>query len=118
MAPTSSRSNDRAAHPLTGKQNRHLRSLAHELKPCVQVGKNGWTDALRAEVDAALLAHELIKVRMTGEVPLTVEDLAERIAAGTEGRVVQILGNTLTVYRRHPNAPKIQLPRAGKTSKP
>lgn len=97
--------------PLTGKQSRHLRALAHDLKPIVQAGKHGWSDGLRAEIDAALLAHELIKVRMTGEVPLDAETLAGHIQEGTGGVVVQILGSTLTVYRRHPNAPKIQLPR-------
>jgi RNA-binding protein len=118
MAPTSPSSTPRAVRSLTGKQSRHLRALAHELKPCVQVGKNGWSEGLRAELDAALLAHELIKVRLTGEVPLTVEELVEHVTTGTGGVVVQVLGNTLTIYRRHPNAPKIQLPRPGKALKP
>ena len=100
---------------LSGKQSRHLRALAHSLKPVVQVGKNGWSAALRAEIDAALLAHELIKVRITGEAPLDCGALAVHIGAENGAAVVQTVGHTLTVYRRHPNKPKIELPKKRKS---
>lgn len=96
---------------LTGKQTRYLRALAHELKPVVQVGKHGWTANLRSEIDSTLLAHELIKIRLVGESPLEPGALALHVEAEVGAAVVQTLGNTLTVYRRHPNQPKIQLPR-------
>lgn len=97
--------------PLAGNQSRYLRALAHDRKPIVQVGKHGWSANLRAEIDSALLAHELIKIRLVGEAPLDVGALATHIEAELRAAVVQTLGNTLTVYRRHPNRPKIQLPR-------
>lgn len=101
----------RARPSLAGHQSRYLRALAHDLKPVVLVGKHGWTANLRAEIDAALLAHELIKVRLVGEAPLDVGALALHVETELKAAVVQTLGNTLTVYRRHPNRPKIQLPR-------
>lgn len=101
----------RTPPPLAGNQSRYLRALAHHRKPVVQVGKHGWSATLLAEIDSALLAHELIKIRLVGEAPLEVGALAVHIEAELRAAVVQTLGNTLTVYRRHPNRPKIQLPR-------
>lgn len=106
------------ASSLSGKQSRHLRALAHSLKPVVQVGKHGWSAALRAEIDAALLAHELIKVRITGEAPVDGGALAVHIAAENGAAVVQTVGHTLTVYRRHPYKPKIELPKRRQGARP
>ena len=47
---------------LTGKQKRQLRALAHGLKPVVQMGQKGATDALKSKVKQELEVHELIKV--------------------------------------------------------
>src|SRR5690606_29813559 len=48
---------------LNDRQRKHLRGLAHDLNVVVQTGAAGLTDAVLAEIDAALSAHELIKVR-------------------------------------------------------
>jgi len=48
---------------LKGSDRRHLRGLAHQLKPVVQVGKQGLIENLITTVSQALDAHELIKVR-------------------------------------------------------
>ena len=47
----------------TGSDRKYLRQLAHPLKPLVQIGSSGVTDALIAAVDTALRDHELIKIR-------------------------------------------------------
>ena len=49
--------------PLSPTERRALKARAHALKPLVQVGGKGLTDAVVAEVERALAAHELIKVR-------------------------------------------------------
>ena len=49
---------------LTGKQRRHLRSLGHDLKPIVQIGKSGIDDGVVAAVDQALVDHELVKIKV------------------------------------------------------
>lgn len=96
---------------LTGKAARHLRALGQELDPVVQIGKDGITDGLVAATKEALLAHELIKVKVLQEAPidrkLAGPELAERAGAA----LAQTLGRTLLLYRRHPNKPKIVLPR-------
>lgn len=98
------------AAPLDGKQLRHLRALAHDLKPIVQVGKNGVTDAVIKELDQALLAHELVKVKIGGESPADGADLDARLAELSATFVGQV-GNVAIVYRRHPEKPRIELPR-------
>ena len=52
-----------ATKNLTGYQKKYLRGLAHKLKPVVMVGQKGATPALFKSVEAALMAHELIKIR-------------------------------------------------------
>ncbi len=96
---------------LTGKQRRYLRSLGHSLEPVVQVGKGGVDDGLLDAVRAALLQHELIKVRVGTEAPDERHDVAEALAAGTDSAVAQVLGRTILLYRRRAKQPKIVLPK-------
>ena len=64
--------------PLTARERSDLKARAHALEPRVQVGGAGVTDALIAEVDRALTAHELIKVK------IPVDDRAARNAIADE----------------------------------
>jgi RNA-binding protein len=95
---------------LTGKQRRHLRALAHSLRPIVQVGKEGVTEALIAAVDRALADHELIKVKLGENADVERHDAADALAAATHAEVAQVLGHTLVLYRADPERPTIQLP--------
>ena len=52
------------ASSLTSKERAHLKARAHALEPFVQTGGAGITDAVVKEVDRALTAHELLKVRI------------------------------------------------------
>jgi RNA-binding protein len=85
--------------PLTTKERAHLKARAHALEPVVQVGSTGVTDRLVAEVDRALRAHELIKVK------IPVADRAARIAVGDEicartaSAAVHRVGKILILWR-------------------
>ena len=108
--------------PLTGKQRHHLRALAHHLDPVVQIGHDGVTPAVLAQIDAALSAHELIKVRVGAESPSDRDEAAAAIAAGTRAEIAQIIGRIVVVWRRRDTKqkPKIALssrPTAKKGSK-
>ena len=48
----------------TTRERAALKARAHALEPVVRVGHAGVTDAMVAEVDRALEAHELIKVKI------------------------------------------------------
>lgn len=99
--------------PLTGKATRYLRGLGHDLSPIVQIGKEGLTDGLIAATSRALLDHELIKVRVGGEAPDDRMTSAEQLASRTGADLVQILGRTCLLYKRHPKKPVIVLPKGG-----
>ena len=97
---------------LTGKQRRHLRALAHPLRPVVQVGKDGLDDGVIAAVDQALTDHELVKVKIGEAADLDRHAAADELAARTHSEVAQVLGNVAVLYRPDPEDPKIELPRA------
>lgn len=98
---------------LTGKQRRHLRALGHDLKPIVQVGKNGIDEGLVAALDQALADHELVKIKIGEGAGLDRQEAADELAKQTRSEVAQVLGYTVLLYRPDPEDPKITLP-AGK----
>ena len=49
---------------LTPAQRKEHRAGAHHLEPVVMIGADGLTPAVEREVDGALKAHGLIKVRV------------------------------------------------------
>lgn len=97
--------------PLNGAQKKHLRGLAHHLKPVVQVGKNGVTDSVLELIRQALDDHELIKVRLA-DPQGRKRQLAEVIADRTGGAWVGLVGKVVTLYRRHsdPEKRRIEIP--------
>ena len=99
---------------------RTLRAAGHHLAPVVQVGKEGVTEAVLAQVDQALIDHELIKVKAGTETPDDRFSTAEALASGVEGaQLAQILGRTLLLYRRHPEKPRFEpLPAAPRAARP
>jgi RNA-binding protein len=96
---------------LSTKQLAHLKGLAHDKKPVILLGHKGLTDAVVKETAAALLSHELIKVRLHGEDRDALAVDAERIAADTKSTLVDAVGKIVILYKRHPDTPKIVLPR-------
>lgn len=95
---------------LSNVQQRHLRSLAHHLKPVVLIGQHGLKDSVFDEIDIALGAHELIKVRIAAgdrdERAVMIEQITERSGAD----LVQTIGHIAVLFRRNPDKPKIVLP--------
>ena len=97
---------------LSSKQRAHLRGLAHALKPTVHVGKEGVTDAAADNLRQTLETHELVKVRVLEAAPESATETARALAARVaDAAVVQTVGRTATLYRPHPDAPTIRLPR-------
>lgn len=87
---------------------RRLRGLGHALDPVVQIGKQGASDAVKKQVGQALADHELIKVKLGTECPESRFVLAETLASEPGVGVVQILGRTILLYKRHPKKPKYE----------
>ncbi len=96
--------------PLTGKQRAHLRSLGHNLKPLLQVGKGGLTESFFKQLRQALSQHELMKVKLIQNAALSLPEAAMEIERATPCQVAQQIGKTLLLYLPHPKDPKITLP--------
>jgi RNA-binding protein len=96
-----------ASVELNGRQRRSLRALAHTLKPVVHIGNAGTSEAVIRAVDAALLTHELIKVRL--HRPEDKKGASARIATATGSALCGLVGHTLILYRPHPEKPRIQV---------
>jgi len=95
---------------LTEKQKRHLRGLGHKLKPVVTVGAQGYTAAVRNELDLSLTRHELLKVRVNVGEREARDALIDQLCAETTAQLVQRIGNVALIYRRHPDKPRLVLP--------
>jgi RNA-binding protein len=97
-------------HALTEKQKKYLRGLAHARDPIVLIGTAGLSPAVIAELDGALNAHELVKVRARvgdrEERDAILEDLCNR----TNSILVQRVGHVGVLYRAHRENPRIILP--------
>ena len=90
---------------LSGKERRHLRGLAHGLKPLVHVGKNGVTEGVIDDTDRALRDHELVKIRFL-DYKDQRQELSQTIAEETRSGIVEIIGNALILYRESPDPAK------------
>jgi RNA-binding protein len=97
---------------LSERQRRHLRGLAHALKPVIRIGNAGVTPALTAETERALEDHELIKVKAPGGDREARDELFASLAAGTRSALVQRIGNVAVLYRARAEAPRILIPDA------
>jgi RNA-binding protein len=95
---------------LNDKQRRHLRGLAHPLKPIILIGNAGVTPAVVAETQRALHDHELIKVRMSGAERDVRDAALAALAVATQSALVGRIGHVATLYRPHEKLPKIILP--------
>jgi RNA-binding protein len=96
---------------LTSRQRSALRALAHGLDAVVLVGKAGVTDAVVREVDEALAARELIKVRLAGDRQER-DAAADAVASGARAEIAGRIGRVAILYRRHPDPARrrIELP--------
>lgn len=96
---------------MTSKQRAYLRALANHMEDILHVGKGGVSDTVCKQADDALTARELIQGRVLPTAPESVRTVAETIAAAVGAEVVQVIGRVFVLYRRHPEEPKIILPR-------
>jgi RNA-binding protein len=99
-------------HSLTPKQRSHLRSLAHPLKPIVQIGKDGITDTLIGTLENAFNTRELLKVKVLEAAPEGADEAGQTLAERIKSvQLVQVIGRTVVLFRPHPDKPKIDLSR-------
>ncbi|CAN5888704.1 YhbY family RNA-binding protein [soil metagenome] len=100
---------------LTARQRAHLKTLAHPLKPIMQIGKDGLTDAVARTVEDAFHTRELLKIKVLEAAPAGAREIGDALAGALGGvHLVQVIGRTLVLYRRHADKPEIVLPGASR----
>jgi RNA-binding protein len=95
---------------LSNPQKRHLRSLAHHLKPVVMIGQHGMKDSILEELEIALDSHELIKVRVSNDDRDERNAMIQQLLQASGAELVQTIGHIAVLFRRNPKKPKIVLP--------
>lgn len=88
--------------PLTARERAHLKARAHALEPVVQTGSSGVTDRVAAEIDRALTAHELIKVKVGAADRDERVAIGDEICARTGATAVHRVGKVLILWRPRP----------------
>jgi RNA-binding protein len=105
--------------PLTPTQRRALRAKAHALDPVVIVGHQGLTAPVLHEIDVALLAHELVKVRVLGDDRDAREAMLDQACFALDCAPVQHLGKVLVLWRPNLERSKAKAaPKRKPTTKP
>ncbi len=95
---------------LSNPQIRHLRGLAHSLKPVVMIGQHGLRESVLEEISIALDFHELIKIKVSAGDRDERDKIIREIIAETHAKLVQRIGNMAVLFRRNSEKPRIVLP--------
>ena len=88
---------------LSTKEILALKAQAHHLHPVVMVGQQGLTDSVIIETDAALTAHELIKVRVFGDDRAERIEICNALCETLGAQLVQHIGKLLVLWRKKPD---------------
>jgi RNA-binding protein len=94
---------------LSPAERKDKRADAHHLHPVVTIGGEGLTEAVTRELDGALNAHGLIKVRVFNDDRMQRESLLAQLADSLNAAPVQHIGKLLVLWR--PVAPKEKVER-------
>lgn len=95
---------------LSKNQIQFLKGEAHSLKPVVQLGSNGFTEGVLAEIENALNVHELIKVKIPAEDREELKLYVDAIVRESKSEKIQLIGKTLVLFKQSEDK-KIDLPK-------
>jgi RNA-binding protein len=92
----------------SSKLRRSLRAHGHALSALVHVGKGGLSPAVIKQVEQTLTDHELVKLKVDTDSPDDRLAVADKLGALPGVNVVQIVGNAILIYKRHPREPRFE----------
>lgn len=85
---------------MTSKERAKLRAEANGLDPIFQIGKEGVTDAVIAQIEDTFNTRELFKIKVHLETsPEGPKEIATKIAEATRCEIIQVIGGTIVVFR-------------------
>ena len=94
---------------LNSRQRAQLRAMANSYETIFQIGKGGITETFIKQVDEALEARELIKLRTLDNSEFSSRTAADSIAEAVKADVVQVIGSKFILYRESKDNKKIKL---------
>lgn len=84
---------------LSTDNKKRFKSIGHGLKPVVMIAGNGLSEGVQAELERALLDHELIKVKLAIEDRESRREVIDQICRTTHSELVQSIGKVALLYR-------------------
>lgn len=84
---------------MTSKQRSYLKGLASGLDTIFQIGKGGVTDEICFQLNNALEARELIKIKLLETCPISVKEAAVEIAEKIDAEIVQTIGMKIVLFK-------------------
>ncbi|WP_294169167.1 ribosome assembly RNA-binding protein YhbY [uncultured Clostridium sp.] len=96
---------------ITGKQRAYLRGLANNMDPIFQIGKNGIEETFLKQLEEALEARELIKIKVLENSGLDAREASNEICEKINCEGIQAIGSKIVLYKKSSKKPKIELPR-------
>jgi RNA-binding protein len=97
---------------LSRDERLRLKSESHHLDPVVLLGASGLTEAVLKEIDRALTAHQLVKVRTPASERQERERMFAEIAERLSAARVQLIGRLMVLFRPLPDDPHPHASRA------
>ena len=94
---------------LNSRQRAQLRAMANDMETILQIGKIGINDNTIKQVNDALEARELIKLRVLETCPTNARETADSVALATNSDVVQVIGSRFILYKESQNNKTIKL---------
>lgn len=95
---------------LTGKQRSYLKSLANNLDPIIQLGKNGVTENFIKQVDELLESREIVKISVLKNCFEDPKEIASQLVEELKAEFVQSIGRKIVIYRESEENKEIMLP--------
>jgi len=95
---------------LKASHKRFLKSLGHNLKPIVCIGRADLTENIINAVNREIENHELIKIKVQSTSTAQINTATEAIAEQINCTILRIIGNTALLYKRNADNPIILLP--------
>lgn len=87
---------------ITSSQRARLRSMAQNINPIFQIGKNGIGDNQILDISLALDLHELVKISILRNAETDAKTVLNAICGLTGAEPVTAIGNKIVIYRRSP----------------
>lgn len=95
---------------MTGKQRAYLRGEANSMNPVLQIGKDGISEAVIAQVDETIESKELIKIRVLDNSLYGTKEAAHELADAVDAEVIQTIGSVIVLFRQNEEESQYNLP--------